>query len=126
MLKIKNSKYCPSFINTNLILCLWVYILSVSLFSPLLSLSPLLLPLLSPYIPEGGTVYPRSTTDANVSHLNGRAMCQIVTHKHTHTLHGKKSHQDILILFGCSPPLPCASLPASRTHSTSVMILHTG
>lgn len=36
----------------------------------------------------------------------------IEKHIHTHTLHGK-SHQDILIVFGCSPPLPI-SLSASQ------------
>lgn len=61
------------------------------------------LALLFLYVPKGGTVYTRSPTDANKPHLNGRAMCQILKRKHMHTLHGKKSHQDILILFGCSP-----------------------
>lgn len=86
----------------------------VLLLSTLLSLFPSFA-LLFLYVPEGGTVYTRSPTDANEPHLNGGAMCQILTHKHMQTLHGKKSHQDILILFGCSPPLSCAS--ASQPHT---------
>lgn len=109
-----NLKHFPLHKRFPFILSFCVNYFFVLLLSTLLSLFPSLA-LLFLYVPEGGTVYTRSPTDANKPHLNGRAMCQILTHKHMQTLHGKKSHQDILILFGCSPPLSCAS--ASQPHT---------
>lgn len=115
------------YFNNNL--CMVLFRLIVS---PLVSL-PVFLPRPDPLFPctaKEGTVYPRLPTDPDELHCAKQWLHRkVCVHTHaaaqTHTLHGK-SHQDILIVSGCSPPLPISSLPASRKHSNSVMILHTG